>query len=178
MINSEHFKLIKHLADIKDSNGHNIELNYGQWYDNEPTYDLRKPNVYGGFTITENGAKKLALILGKEFGIFEREAELIDVYVMDFARLLIVGDINWSIDHKHNYKDIRLVLPIRTSTLGTTVVSARFDMEANVYIIPHEIYKKIKDNLYCGTLLLEDWLTIKDVTRFEELAIKQFYKRS
>ena len=178
MINSENFRLIKHLADIKDVNGHDIELNYGQWYDNPPMYDLRKPRTdkYGGFTLTSYGARELALTLGREFGILDKNENTIDRQIMDFTHILVVGDINWPVERNHIYKDVRLVLPVKKYSYGTMDVSARLDNNEGVYFIPKEEYKKVEDSLLCGKLFLDDWLTIKDVTRTDELAVKMFYK--
>ncbi|MCR4566941.1 MAG: hypothetical protein K5769_02750 [Pseudobutyrivibrio sp.] len=177
MINSENFKLIKHLADIEDVNGHDIELNYGQWYDNQPTYDLRKPRLdkHGGFTITSYGARELALILGREFGVLDKDEDTIDRQVMDFTHIIVVGDINWPVERYHVYKDVRLVLPIKKNSFGTMEVSARLDMNEGVYFIPMAEYKKVENGLLCGKLFMNDWLAMKEVTRADELALKMFY---
>lgn len=180
MIHSDNFKLIKHLADINDSNGHNIELNYGQWYNNDPIYDLRKPdtNKYGGFTITPFGAKKLAITLGKEFGIFEDSYNPISNYVLDFSKLLVVGNINWCIEQNHSYKDIQLFIPtINNSKYESKAIAARFDSIENVFFTPESEFNRIEYSICCGYLFFDKWIKLKKEFSHDELAIQTFFSK-
>jgi len=68
---TEKFTLLRNAGVIESANKWNLELNYGQWHDNEIKYDLRAWSLDHsqcgkGVTLTESEALQLLAILSKE----------------------------------------------------------------------------------------------------------------